>query len=342
VLAAVLHGPRELRIEEVEKPKVTPGKVLVEVKACGVCMTDLHMYMWEFPVKTPVILGHEFSGVIAELGDNAAEFEVGDRVAVDPALSCGVCEACVSGRNNLCERLTAIGGAGNVIVNGAFAEYTMVPKEAIGKIPAELSFDEGAFVEPLGCCIHGVDVSRAGIGDVVALIGAGPIGLLLLQLIKLVGASQILVVDMKGERLQLAATLGADVVVNPSKGDPVGRLRELTHGKGADVVIEAVGSPITVKQAVQMVKKGGRVVIFGVAPVESRVDISPFDTYFREIEIVGSYAITREAFWRSISMLRSGRIKIEPLITERFKLSELAKAFNLMEKKEGLKKLIYP
>jgi len=342
VLAAVLHRPRELRIEEVEKPKVTPGKVLVEVKACGVCMTDLHMYMWEFPVKTPVILGHEFSGVIAELGDNAVEFEVGDRVAVDPALSCGVCEACVSGRNNLCERLTAIGGAGDVIVNGAFAEYTMVPKEAIGKIPAEISFDEGAFVEPLGCCIHGVDVSSAGIGDVVALIGAGPIGLLLLQLIKLVGASQILVVDMKDERLQLAATLGADVVVNPSKEDPVGRLKELTHGKGADVVIEAVGSPVTVKQAVQMVRKGGRVVIFGVAPVESRVDISPFDTYFREIEIVGSYAITREAFWRSISMLRSGRIKIEPLITERFKLSELAKAFDLMEKKEGLKKLIYP
>jgi len=342
VLAAVLYGPRELRIEEVEKPKVTPGKVLVEVKACGVCMTDLHMYMWEFPVKTPVILGHEFSGVIAELGDNAAEFEIGGRVAVDPALSCGVCEACVSGRNNLCERLTAIGGAGNVIVNGAFAEYTLVPKEAVGKIPREISFDEGAFVEPLGCCIHGVDVSRVGIGDVVALIGAGPIGLLLLQLTKLAGASQILVVDIKDERLQLAATLGADVVINPSKEDPVGRLKELTHGKGADVVIEAVGSPMTVKHAVQMVSKGGRVVIFGVAPVESRVDISPFDAYFREIEIVGSYAITREAFLRSIAMLRSGRIKVEPLITERFKLSELAKAFALMEKKEGLKKLVYP
>jgi len=342
MLAAVLHGPRDLRIEEVEKPKVTRGKVLVQVKACGVCMTDLHMYMWEFPVKTPVILGHEFSGIIAELGDGVTELEVGDRVAVDPALSCGVCEACASGRDNLCERLTAIGGAGNVIVNGAYAEYTVVPKEAVGKIPTEISFDEGAFVEPLGCCIHGVDISRAGIGDVVVLIGAGTIGLLLLQLIKLVGASQILVVDMKEERLQLAARLGADVVVNPSKEDPVGRLKELTHGKGADVVIEAVGSPITVKQAIQMVGKGGRVVIFGVAPVESKVDMSPFDTYFREIEIVGSYAITREAFGRSIAMLRSGRIKIEPLITERFQLNELPKAFALMEKKEGLKKLIYP
>lgn len=229
---------------------------MVEVKACGVCVTDLYMYMWEFPVKTPVILGHEFSGVIAELGDDVAEFEVGDRVAVDLVLSCGVCEACVSGRSNLCERRTVIGGAGNVIVNGAFAEYTLVPEEAIGKIPTEMSFDQGAFVEPLGCCIHGVDVSRAGIGDVVVLIGAGPIGLLLLQLIKLVGASQIFAVDMKDERLELAATLGADIVINPSKQDPVGRLRDLTQGKGADVVIEAVGSPIAVRQAVQMVRQG--------------------------------------------------------------------------------------
>lgn len=342
MLAAVLHGPRDLRVEEVERPAVNPRDVLVKVKACGVCMTDLHMYMWEFPVKTPVILGHEFSGEVSAIGKDVYGVQVGDRVAVDPVLSCSVCDECVSGRDNLCERLMAIGGAGNVIINGAFAEYAWVPQEAIGKIPSEISFDEGAFVEPLGCCIHGIDRSRVKAGETVVLIGAGPIGLLLLQLIRLAGASQIVVMDLKNERLKLAMKLGADLAINPLHEDPLGRLMELTHGKGADLAIEAVGSPATVKQAIQMVKKGGRVNIFGVAPVNSKIDTSPFDIYFREIEVVGTYAITREAFRRSIAMLQSGRIKIEPLITERFPLSDIAKAFTLVEKKEGLKKLIYP
>ena len=342
MLAAVLHGARDRRVEEVERPQIASNQVLVKVKACGVCMTDMHMYLWEFPVKTPVILGHEFSGEVVQVGEDIDDVHIGERVSVDPVLSCGVCDACAAGRDNLCKRVMSVGGAGNVIVNGAFAEYTAVPRLAIGKIPAEISFDQGAFVEPLGCCIHGVDMSRVEVGETVVLVGAGAIGLLLLQLVRQRGASTIITADLKDERLQLAKQLGADHVINPSREDLPTKLMEITHGEGADLVIEAVGSPQTVKQAIQMVKPGGRVTIFGVAPVNSKIETSPFDIYFREIEIIGAYAITRDAFQRSISMLQSGRIRVEPLITERFPLNEISKAFTLAEKKEGLKKIIYP
>jgi NADPH2:quinone reductase len=300
------------------------------------------MYLWEFPVKTPVILGHEFSGEIVEVGKDVQDLQEGDKVAVDPVLSCGLCNACVAGRDNLCERLRAIGGAGDVIVNGAFAEYTLVPREAVGNIPPGMSFDEGALVEPLGCCIHGIDKSRVKAGETVGLIGAGPIGLLLLQLTRAAGAAKIVVADLKDDRLELAKELGADIVVNSSHEDLRARLMELTHGEGADLVIEAVGSPLTVKQSVEMVKKGGRVTIFGVPPVSSKMDLSPFDVYFREIAIVGVYAITRDTFRRSIAMLGSGRVKVDRLITERFALNDIVKALTLAEKKAGLKKIVYP
>jgi len=342
MLAAVLHGARDLRVEELEKPKVCPNDVLIAVKACGVCMTDLHMFTWEFPVKTPVILGHEFSGEVVEVGGEVRDIRAGERVAVDPVLSCGVCSECVSGRDNLCKRITSIGGAGNFIKNGAFAEYALVPQQAIGKIPDVLSFDQAAFVEPLGCCIHGLDKSGVKHGETVVLIGAGPIGLLLLQLTRLAGASTIIVSDLKDDRLDFAKKLGADEVVNPLHGGLSERVMDLTQGQGADVVIECVGSPLTVKEAVEIVKRGGRVTIFGVPPVDSKVDLSPFDIYFREKELVGVYAITRDSFRRSISMLASGRVRVDPLITEHFQLTNVGSAFTMMEKREGLKKIISP
>lgn len=342
MLAAVLHGARDLRVEEVDKPKTRHNDVLIEVKACGVCMTDLHMFTWEFPVKTPVILGHEFSGEVAEVGEDVRDIRAGDRVAVDPVLSCGVCGECVSGRDNLCNNVTSIGGAGNFIKNGAFAEYALVPQEAVSKIPNALSFDQAAFVEPLGCCIHGLDKSGVRHGETVVLIGAGPIGLLLLQLTRLAGASTIIVSDLKDDRLEMAKKLGADELINPLEAGLSGRVKELTEGQGPDVVIECVGSPLTVKEAVQVVKRGGRAIIFGVPPVNSKVDLNPFDIYFREKELVGVYAITRETFRRSISMLASGRVSVDPLITEHFRLKNAGSAFTMMEKREGLKKIVNP
>jgi NADPH2:quinone reductase len=340
--AAVLYGRRDLRVEEVDKPELSANDVLVKVRACGVCMTDLHMFTWEFPVQTPVILGHEFSGEIVKIGNGVEGLREGDRIAVDPILSCGNCSPCVAGRDNLCGNARSIGGAGNVVINGAFAEFVSVSAKAIGRIPSTMSFEQGAFVEPLGCCIHGLDKSRVKVGEKVILIGAGTIGLLLLQLVRLGGSSLTVVVDVKTDRLNLAKKLGADIVVNPIDSDLTEQVKTLTQNEGVDLCIECVGSPSTTKQALKVVRPGGRVIIFGVSPVNAEMNFSPFDIYFREIEINGTYAITRDSFRRSIALLSSNRIDVSSLITERFELNDIRRAFELAEKKEGLKKLIHP
>ena len=340
--AAVLRGQRDLRVEEVDNPTLSATDVLVKVRACGVCMTDLHMFTWEFPVQTPVILGHEFSGDIVKIGNGVGGIREGERVAVDPILSCGNCSSCAAGRDNLCTNARSIGGAGNVVMNGAFAEYVSVPVNSIGRIPSTISFDQGAFIEPLGCCVHGLDKSRVKAGETVVLIGAGVNGLLLLQLARLAGASTTIVVDMKPERLDLAKKLGADAVLNPSDSDVTEQVKRLTDHEGADLCIECVGSPSTTKQALKLVKPGGRVTIFGVSPVNAEMNFSPFDVYFREIEINGTYAITHDSFRRSIALLSTNRIDVTSLITDRLGLNEIRRAFELAEKKEGLKKMIYP
>ena len=336
--AAVLHGPGDLRVEPVDVPAVAPGEVLIQVSICGICMTDFHMYKWSFPVKTPVILGHELSGRVVDIGSNVTGFSVGDKVAVNPLLTCGACASCRSGRQNLCEHARALGGAGEVIVNGGFARFTNVPFTSVSRIPEDMSFEEGAFVEPVATCSHGVEMSHVRLGDAVVLIGAGAIGLIILQLLRMKGASCIIVSDFIEERRKMAEQLGADLTIDPSVQDDVQVVKESTNGRGADVVIEAVGASSSVLQALKMVKKGGRVNIFGVAPTAAKIEVSPFDVYFREIEIVGTYALTAEDFRRSISLVHSRRIKTQPIITDRFPLERIREAFLQIEKKKGLKK----
>ncbi len=341
--AAILHGQRDLRVEQtVRTPELGSNDVLVKVRACGVCMTDLHMFTGEFPVQTPVILGHEFSGEIVKMGSEVRELHNNDRVAVNPVLSCGNCDSCAAGRDNLCRNVTSIGGAGNIVINGAFADYVSVPSRSIERIPSTISFDQGAFIEPLGCCIHGLDKSRIKVGETVIIIGAGTIGLLLLQLVRLAGASSTIIVDMIQDRLNVAKRLGADIVVNPMESDLIEEVKTVTDSKGADLCIECAGSPSAIKQALKLVRTGGRITIFGVPPVRAEVSISPFDVYFREIEINGTYAITSDSFRRSIALLSASRIDVTSLITERLELDEIKSAFSLAEKRQGLKKLIHP
>lgn len=336
--AAVLYGPRDLRINEVEIPKIKNEEVLIEVKNCGICTTDLHMYKWEFPVKTPVILGHECSGIVTDRGNDVKELNIGDKVAINPLISCGVCEHCKAGRDNLCKNALAIGGAGKVIVNGAFAEYLRVPWNAAEKIPEDMSFEVGAFIEPVACCIHGIELSKIRIGDSVAILGLGPIGLILLQLAKITGASHLIAIDPVEERRKIAEILGADITVDPTEGECLKYITEKLDG--IDVVIEATGSPKALQQALSMVKRGGRITIFGVAPVTSKICISPFDVYFKELKITGAYALTKDSFRRAVSILHNRRIKVNQLITELLPLEKLTDAFSMMEKKVGLKKQI--
>ena len=327
--AAVLHDIRDIRVEEVKKPEIAEDEVLIEVKTAGICGTDLHFYKGEWKVDMPIIPGHEFSGVIAEVGENVDGFKIGEHVVAEPNITCGSCYFCLmSERNFFCENLEAVG----VTANGAFAEYLKIKGRNLYRIPENLSFEEAALIEPLACCIRGLDNVGIKAGESVLIVGAGPIGLLLMQLVRNCGASMIIQTDLEDYRLEKALELGADHVINVRKEDPIKVIKELTGGYGVDVAIEAVGSPKAITQAVEAVRKGGRVNIFGVSPQDAVWQVKPFDLYSKELTITTSYR-SPYTFQRAVKMASSGRLKLKPLISHIFPLEKIAEAFEILDKK---------
>jgi len=337
VRAAVFYEAGDMRVEEKPKPEIGECEALIEVRATGVCGTDIHIYKGEWSVPAPLILGHEFSGVVFEVGREVTKFEVGDRVVAEPNITCGKCRFCLmSERNYFCENLEAIG----VTRDGAFAEYVRVPEGNLYKVPSGISYEEAALIEPLACCIRGIDRAGIRVGDVVAIIGAGPVGLLLLQLAKASGASTVIQTDLVEERLRLAERLGADRTVNVGREDPAEAVMALTDGYGVDVAIEAVGRPETITQAINLTRRGGRLNIFGVAPQDALWSVKPFELYDKELTITTSYR-SPFTFQRAVRLAASGRIVLKPLVTHTFQLSQIDRAFEVAERKiEGAIKVI--
>nr|WP_245698975.1 zinc-dependent alcohol dehydrogenase family protein [Halopelagius longus] len=328
-----------MEVQTRDRPTPNPDEVLVEVGACGVCMTDYHMYHGSFDVETPLVLGHESAGTVVDVGDDVRGFERGDRVAMNPVVPCNACSACKRGDTHLCENNTSIGGAGETIIDGAFAEYVRVPAtnvESVGDLP----FREAALAEPLACCVHGADRSGVRQGDSVAIIGAGPIGLMLLQTLSNRGASPIAVSELDPDRRELAAELGADVVVDPAEGDPVEAIRD-EIGE-VDAGIEVVGKVPTIEQAHEITAKGGNTLIFGVPPQDATLEVNPFDIYFEEVDLRGTYALNQESFERAVSLLRRGRIDADALVSEEIGLDDIPAAFDRMADAQGLKKIVVP
>jgi len=341
MLAAVLRGIRNLKLDSVPRPEYSADEVLIKVHSTGICGTDIHIYRGEWKTNTPIILGHEFSGVIADVGHDVKEdLQVGDPVVVEPNILCGTCYFChMSERNYFCENLKAVG----VTIDGAFAEYVKVKAENVYKVPKKLSLDEAALVEPLACCVRGIDQAGIKTGDTVAIIGAGPVGLILLQLAKQSGASVTIQTDIEETRLKLAKDLGADYTVCVSKEDPVEAIKNLTDGYGVDVAIEAVGSTKAITQAMKVTRRGGRLNIFGVAPQDEVWNVKPFDLYDKELTITTSYR-SPFTFQRAVKIASSGTVKLRPLVSHIFKLKEIQSAFGVAEKKlEGaIKVLVKP
>jgi L-iditol 2-dehydrogenase len=319
MLAAVLHKPEDMRIEEVPVPVIAENEVLIEVKRCGICGTDPHIYRGRFPVPFPLIQGHEFSGEVVKVGAAVKSIKIGDRVTADINISCGKCFFCRMGQKLFCKEIVQIG----VHINGAFAQFVKAPEMNIYKIPDHMTWEEAAYIEPLACAIRGQDRANITIGSTVAIIGAGPMGLVHAQLAKMNGASTVIISEMNPTRIAKAKQLGIDQVIDAAKVDPVQIVYELTEGRGADFVIEAVGAVPTYQQAFQMVRRGGVLVAYGAAPADALMEIKPFEIYSKELTIVGSYAGTYDTWVKAINLISSKRFNPNDIITKTISLHQV-------------------
>ncbi|MET2829362.1 zinc-dependent alcohol dehydrogenase family protein [Mesorhizobium shangrilense] len=317
--AVRLEAVGSIAMRDVDKPLAGPEDLLVRIEASGVCGTDRHLFHGEFPCRPPVTLGHEFSGIVEAIGPTVSGFAVGDRVTGDPNIACGRCAHCHAGRVNLCSNLQAIG----IHRDGGFAEYLVLPQKQAFLLPPDLKPTHGAFCEPLGCCLHGVDLAGIRPGSSVAVLGGGVIGLLTVQLAKLAGAKTIILSTRQASRRALAEELGATATVDPNAADffnvvtgPSG----LAPG-GVDVVLECAGVRETVEQSMHLARAGGTVAIVGVMPQGMKVEFEPFDLLFRELKILGSF-LNPFTHRRAADLIASGAIEIDRLISRQVTLEE--------------------
>jgi 2-desacetyl-2-hydroxyethyl bacteriochlorophyllide A dehydrogenase len=327
--AAIVEQPGSIRVGEVRDPVPGQRQVVIKVGACGICGTDLHIADGHFPpTPYPIVPGHEFAGEIVELGPEVpGGWRVGDRVAVDPSLFCGYCDPCRAGRGNLCENWGATGDT----VNGAFAEYVAVPSANCYRLPDELSWQEGALVEPVSCAVHGVRRIGVEAGERFLVVGAGTMGLIMQQLLQRAGAA-VTVVDRNADRLPRAKRLGAHAVATD--------VSEL-DGETFDAAADCTGAAPAVEAAFDSLRRGGRLLVFGVAPAEARVALSPFRIYNDEITVVGSMAVLH-SYGAALDLVANGAIDTRELLTDALPLEKFSDALALMRSGAGLKVQVLP
>jgi threonine dehydrogenase-like Zn-dependent dehydrogenase len=309
--AVRLNAIGDLRVAALREREPGPGQVALRVEACGVCGTDRHIVHGDYPADLPVTLGHEFAGTVIGAGPGA-QLDAGTRVAVDPNISCGRCRACRRGDVALCPNRLALG----VDLDGGLAEYVVVPAGQAYPLPPGMPATYGALCEPLACCLRGLDLACIAPGMNVAVLGGGVIGQLMVQLAALAGASTIVLATRQAGRRRLAERLGATATVDPGAADTVDAIagpRGIVPD-GVDVVLECAGTVTTFQQAVGLARRGGTVLIFGVAPQGEMASISPFDVFARELRILGSY-LNPLTHGRAVDLAASGSLQLDPLIT---------------------------
>jgi len=340
--AAVLYSTRDLRVEDIEIPKVKYGEVLVKVGAATTCGTDIKIYQRGYldrVIKPPTVFGHEWAGTVVEVGKGVPWIQEGMRIRAGNSGPCLRCRMCGRGANNLCEDMTWLWGA--------YAEYIKVPapivKVNIQEVPTKLSYAEAALTEPLACCFHGIERCNIDVGDTVVIIGDGPIGLLHLQLARLKGCEKVIVCGLIEERLKIARELGAAKTVNAPVEETVKEVMNLTDGHGADVVVEAVGIPTTWEEALRLVGKGGTVLEFGGCPPGTEIRVSTELLHYDEINLLGSFHANPTDFRKALNLIASGAVQVKPLLTKELPLRRISDAFNILTtSKEELKIAISP
>ena len=336
--ATYFLGNETFEVREVPVPKAQPGTVVVKNYACGVCGTDVHIYHGEpgsADVTPPVVLGHEYSGVVTEVGEGVKGLEVGDHVTIDPNIYCGECEYCRNGKKQMCPSMQAVG----VTMDGGFAEYSIVPAAQALKLDKSVPLEYGAMSEPLACCIHGIDLAQIKLGDTVCVVGGGAIGLLLLQLARMSGASKIVVSEPNEVRREKALQLGADFCINPLEEGYYEKYLDFIGGDGADVVIECAGNRAAVHSAFTFAKKGAMILLFSVPSVGAMYDLPLMDVFKKELTIRGTF-VNPDTHLRAVQLINSGRIQIAPIITHTFSLDQLPEAIDMQVSAESIKVIV--
>lgn len=325
--AAVYHGPGDLRVEEVPVRKLKDNEVKIQVKYCGICGTDIHIFHGDggcCDVTPPLVPGHEFSGVVAEVGAGVKTVKVGDRVTGDPNDMCGECYFCKNGMQHFCKNNIGIG----TTVDGGFAEYVIMREKQVYKVSDDLSFIEAAMAEPISCCLHGIDLCNIKAGDTVLVIGGGPIGMIMMQLAKNAGASKVIMSEPVEEKREQALKLGATKTIDQLHEDVEAVLAE--YCENVNVVIECVGNVHTQADAVRFAGRGATIMYFGLAAPEESFPIRPDDIFKKELHITSSY-INPYSFERAIQILESGTVELESLITNVVPLDDIADVFTKPE-----------
>jgi len=337
VKAAVYHGPKQMTIEEVPRPTIGPEEILVEVKASGICGTDVKTYLRGHRFfQPPCILGHEFAGVVAEVGSQVEGFQVGDRVAVAPYVPCGFCPLCQAGHYELCQNKSGV-------ASGAFTEFVAVPKEVIQRgtvrLPKGMSFAAGALAEPVACVLNGLEDCRLELGATLLIMGAGPMGLLAAQATLAQGAGQVIVSEYNEARLAKAAEIGARAV-HPEKEDLLEVIKQATGGALAQAVLVCVGTREAVEEAQRYVAPGGVINMFGGLPSGTAVSIDAGLIHYQQVSLVGSFGFTHIQYRRAVQLMAGGRLDAERLITHTLPLEEAERGINLSVEQRALKVML--
>ncbi|WP_320128255.1 zinc-dependent alcohol dehydrogenase family protein [uncultured Sphaerochaeta sp.] len=324
--AVLIEKPGVISVQEAPMPVIEDDEVLIKVMSSGICGTDVHIFHGEYLGSYPIIPGHEFSGIVEKVGKLTKRIQVGDHVAVEPNIACDDCENCLENRQNFCVHWEGVG----VSRPGGMAEYVKAPEKAVFSI-GSLSFDEGAFCEPLSCVLHGIEQIPLKLGDRVLVLGAGPIGMLLARTAKIRGASTIVQVDKNPSRLAMAKAYAADEVFNDL---------ELLKGQVFDVVIEASGTKYLLENSLHFARSGGSVLFFGVPKNDLLIQLSPFEIFSRSLKIIGTYTSVRNSM-QALRLMESHQIDVRPLINPILPLSSFSLGVqSLVEGKEGVMKVM--
>jgi (R,R)-butanediol dehydrogenase / meso-butanediol dehydrogenase / diacetyl reductase len=348
--AALWYDAKDIRVEQITEPIVDKDQVKIKVEYCGICGSDLHEYAAGpifIPVgephpisndKAPIVMGHEYTGEVVEIGANVTDISIGDRVCVEPIYNCGKCASCLKGHYNVCEQLGFIGLSGGF---GGFSEYSVLPSKMVHKIPENMTWEQAALVEPTAVAVHAVRQSELRIGDSVAVFGTGPIGLLVIQAAKAAGASQIIAVEVSPERREIAKQLGADVIINPIEVNPVEAIKQITNGLGVDIAFEVAGIEVTINTAIESTRSEGNVVNISIWEKPASIPMNNFILTERKMTSIIAY---RNIFPQVIQLIANGRIQAAELITKKISLENIvSEGFEaLIKNKAQIKILVKP